>query len=476
MKKRLFRTNMLILFLALFSLMLVGVAVMVLFEDSIERSFVSMQQMKLDNNINQVSGLVTETNEKNWDEMKAQVENYGYKLAQIENGKVVKGFSGKEMEELAELLGQEKSEIFSGAEVFYHQKTTVAAKCLKDKNGKEGYILAAKFSKTKWWKSAVKSSFLTLIIAFLVAGVSAIAILLWLASFFTKKMTRVVMEPLEKLIDGAERIKEGNLTEEIVYSGEKEFENVCQTFNAMQYTILKEKEQRIKNEKARTEMVAGISHDLRTPLTSIQGYIKGVLDGVANTEEKRTRYLRTAYASTKDMNVLLQKLFDFSRMESGQMIFHKVPVEIAEYVQSYIAQKEELEEDFPVKFSFSKEKEVFSDILVDVEQVQRILDNLLENSRKYAKVTPVEIMVDVLEEEHYQIVSWKDNGQGVPEEKLDRIFEQFYRCDEARSEKGSGVGLYVVRYIMKQHGGRVEARNNHGLEVRLIFPERKKDD
>lgn len=287
MKKRLFRTNMLILFLALSSLMLVGVVVMVLFEDSIERSFVSMQQMKLDNNINQVSALISQTDNVNWNDMKQQIENYGYELAQIENGKVVKGFSGKRMEEMAELLEQEKSEMFSGTEIFYHQKTTAAAKCLKDKNGTESYILAAKFSKTKWWKSAVKSSFLTLVAAFLIVGVSAIVILLWLASFFTKKMTRMVMEPLEKLMDGAERIKAGNLTEEIVYSGEQEFENVCQTFNAMQYTILKEKEQRIKNEKARTEMVAGISHDLRTPLTSIQGYIKGVLDGIANTEEKK---------------------------------------------------------------------------------------------------------------------------------------------------------------------------------------------
>ena len=80
------------------------------------------------------------------------------------------------------------------------------------------------------------------------------------------------------------------------------------------------------------------------------------------------------------------------------MIFHKVPVEIAEYVQRYVAQKEQLEEDFPVKFSFSKEKEVFAEILVDVEQVQRILDNLLENSRKYAKVTLLEIEVSVSEE------------------------------------------------------------------------------
>ena len=87
-------------------------------------------------------------------------------------------------------------------------------------------------------------------------------------------------------------------------------------------------------------MVTGISHDLRTPLTSIRGYIKGVLDGVANTEDKRTMYLETAYESTEDMNILLQKLFDFSRMESGQMPVHMIQIDLAEYVQGFTAQKE----------------------------------------------------------------------------------------------------------------------------------------
>src|SRR5699024_2247341 len=105
--------------------------------------------------------------------------------------------------------------------------------------------------------------------------------------------------------------------EKIDYHGETEFEHVCQTFNDMQQTILDDQEQKAKTEQARTDMVTGISHDLRTPLTSIQGYIKGVLDGVADTYEKKRMYLQTAYESTKEMNVLLTKLFDFSRMESG---------------------------------------------------------------------------------------------------------------------------------------------------------------
>lgn len=187
------------------------------------------------------------------------------------------------------------------------------------------------------------------------AGAAAIAVILLLASFFTRKMNRLVMEPVEQLAAGAERIRDGNLKEEIRYEGEEEFEHVCRTFNAMQHTILEDQRQREKNEKARTDMVTGISHDLRTPLTFIRGYIKGVLDGVADTDEKRKLYLQTAYESTEDMNILLQKLFDFSRMESGQMPFHMVKVDLAEFTSAWIAQKESALNSLQVRLSFLQE-------------------------------------------------------------------------------------------------------------------------
>lgn len=88
--------------------------------------------------------------------------------------------------------------------------------------------------------------------------------------------------------------------------------------------MLEDEKCRIKNEKARIDMVTGISHDLRTPLTAIRGYIKGILDGVADTPKKKEWYLQTAYEATGEMNLLLQKLFDFSRMESGKMPFHMI--------------------------------------------------------------------------------------------------------------------------------------------------------
>ena len=305
----------------------------------------------------------------------------------------------------------------------------------------------------------------------LLIGIGAIAVILLLSAFFTRKLTRLVMEPVEKLFSGANRIQGGNLEEEIDYQGEAEFEQVCQAFNRMQRTILEDKEQRDRNERARTDMVTGISHDLRTPLTAIQGYIKGVLDNVADTPEKKEAYLKTAYEATEEMNVLLQKLFDFSRMESGQMPFYMVRVSLAEFADAYAAQKEAGADPQKLRLSFCQEGGGLAETDMDVEQVRRILDNLLENSVKYGKTLPICVWIRVEETQDAVTLDWQDNGPGVPEAERERIFERFYRCDAARSGNGSGVGLYVVRYIMERHGGTAQALPSEGgLLIRLRFP------
>lgn len=378
LKKKLFRSNMLFLFLSLLTLLLIGTAVIGAFEDTFEKKFEAIGYEKMDGDV--------------WD--------------------------------ISKDIGKE----------------------------------------------AIRDSFSVLVLVVLVVGIVAIVALLFLASLFTRRMNNLVMEPLERLVEGAKRIQAGNLEEEIVYEGQEEFERVCQAFNEMQRTILEDQKLRAQNEKARTDMVTGISHDLRTPLTSIRGYIKGVLDGIANTEEKRRLYLETAYESTGEMNSLLQKLFDFSRMESGQMPFHKVNIDLAEYVQGFVAQKEKILDPSEVQIVMEQEDEILPDVEVDVEQISRILENLLENSIKYVEKCPVEIWVRIRKSEEYLLLEWKDNGEGVPEEKIGKIFDRFYRCDEARSKKGSGVGLYVVQYIMEQHGGNVEAVNDSGLKLILRFP------
>lgn len=423
-----------------------------------------MAQAKLDGNVSRVVQFVEQIGDKDWKEMNGKIKQYGYQTAIIKDEKVVDGYNGEQMIKLAHSL---KGVLKEGTEVYYHQEATIVTKYLSNM---DGYLVAVRFPKDEWWINTLNRSFQTFLLAFFIIGICTIFVLLFLASFFTRRMNRTIMEPLEKLINGVKRIQAGNLNEEIHYQGDAEFETVCKTFNDMQRMILEDREQRVKNQRARTDMVTGISHDLRTPLTSIQGYIKGVLDGVANTEEKQRLYLKTAYESTEEMNVLLKKLFDFSRMESGQMPFHMICGDLVEYTVAYVAQKEAVLESDQVQFAFEQERELMPEIRMDVDQVRRIYDNLLENSMKYVKERPIRIQIRVFKEENYLVLEWKDNGQGVPEEKIGRIFERFYRCDESRNEKSSGVGLYVVQYIMKQHKGYANAQNADGLQIRLYFP------
>lgn len=394
------------------------------------------------------------------------MEPWGYDTAMIADGQVISGDNSGQMHDLAEYFRQEE-EGNGQVNIFTFQKATVVEKYIPEQDAR---LVAAHFPEENWLITSVTSPFSIFLAAVCVAGAVAIAVLLLLAAFFTRRMNRVVLEPVELLVDGAKRIQDGNMEEEIDYQGEAEFERVCQSFNDMQRTILENQKQREKNEKARTDMVTGISHDLRTPLTSIQGYIKGVLDGVADTKERQGKYLKTAYDSTREMNVLLQKLFEFSRIESGQMPFHMVRADLAEFTSVYIAQKEEMADPENVTFSLKVGQEAMPEINMDVEQIPRIFDNLLENSMKYAGTRPVEIEISVFATETEVVLEWNDHGNGVPEDKLPHIFERFYRCDEARKEKGSGVGLYVVNYIMEQHHGRVGAENDGGLKIRLLFP------
>ena len=157
------------------------------------------------------------------------------------------------------------------------------------------------------------------ILLFLADGVLCIAVLVIMSQIFTGNLVKHIMEPLDELAAGAKRIRENDLTEDINYSGDIEFENVCDTFNKMQKHILREQEKNRKYEKARTDMIAGISHDLRTPLTAIRGTIKGLMDGIASTPEKQDRFLETAYRRTGEMDLLLNQLFYLSNRETGNM-------------------------------------------------------------------------------------------------------------------------------------------------------------
>ena len=312
-------------------------------------------------------------------------------------------------------------------------------------------------------------------ILMLVDGIACVILLIVISQRFTKRLASHVMEPLDALAEGARRIRENDLSGEIVYEGDIEFEKVCQLFNQMQQHILEEQKKNQKYEKARTDMIAGISHDLRTPLTAVQGTIKGLLDGVVTDPKMQNRFLETAYRRTGDMDTLLNQLFYFSKIETGNMPLTLLPTDLAAFLRSYAnADRIWMEyEETTLTFQMKPDKADRQPVMVaaDREQFRRILDNLLENSRKYAGVSPLHLQISLQCTGEKAVICFQDNGHGVPEEKLPYIFDEFYRGDASRNqEKGNGLGLYIVKYLIQSMDGSVTAENRDGCLIRMELP------
>lgn len=305
---------------------------------------------------------------------------------------------------------------------------------------------------------------------FLVDGVLCILVLVGVSQIFTRNLASYIIKPLDALNEGAQRIQKNDLSTDILYVGDAEFEQVCTAFNSMQGHLLEEQEKNRKYEKARTDMIAGISHDLRTPLTAIKGTIKALLDGIAATPEKQQKFLTAAYRRTGEMDALLNQLFYVSRLETGNMPLEIKKINLTEFIDRYVCGKQEALNPKDVDIQAILQKRKFF-VMADPEQLQRILDNLIQNSLKYSEASPVHMAISLKHNAEQVILSVGDNGVGVPEDKLPHIFEEFYRGDESRNKKeGNGLGLYIVKYLTEAMGGTVRAENREGLVITMEFP------
>ena len=312
-----------------------------------------------------------------------------------------------------------------------------------------------------------KNTFISLFVA---DGIICVIGLVAISQVFTKNLSNHIMEPLDELCNGATRVKNNHLTQDISYTGDLEFERVCQSFNNMQKHILNEQEKNRKYEQARTDMIAGISHDLRTPLTAIKGSIKGLLDGVASTPEMQKKFLNTAYKRSGEMDILLNQLFYLSKLETGNMPLEMKNVNLTEYLEKYVINKKEVLNSKEVELSLNVQDNKCN-IMMDPEQMQRILDNLIENSMKYGGKTLIHINITLISYQEYISLIISDNGIGIEEDKLQHVFEEFYRGDDSRNNReGNGLGLYIVKYLVEAMKGTVQAYNENGFVIEMEFP------
>lgn len=282
---------------------------------------------------------------------------------------------------------------------------------------------------------------------------AAFFLISWL---FTRRLAQHIIPPLNELTEAAKRVEANDLTIDVMENGDWEFQQVCQAFNHMQHGIREEQQKNRSYEQARANMLVGLSHDMRTPLTAVQGTIKGVLDGVADTKEKQTSFLKIAYQRSQDMDALLEQMFFVSKLETGSIMIENESIVISEFIQNYVIKKEDQPENQAITFNVDLEPGEQS-VLANREQLERVLDNLVENSKKYAKVTDLELSFVVCSRDDGVRVIVKDNGVGVPSQQMPFLFDEFYRGDESRTgTKGNGLGLFIVKSLMQIMGGSAE--------------------
>lgn len=470
-KKRIFISNTVMVLISLLILFGIFESVFELFKDEYMNGIGLRKELA--DHVYEVQTLLIEEQKSpsTWEELGEKMYEYGFKLYVADEEQKVY-FSNVGHKEKEYIKGWEHSEFTDGQVKLYSIEDVTVVRCIVTKDGMDYHVYAANKPQKGSFLGMDRSMFEVFVIVFFITGLIAITALLLGTQLYTRLLIKRIMRPVEELKLAADRIGDGNLDMPVLYKEPDEFLEVCDTFNTMQEHLKEGIEKNAAYEKARTEMISGISHDLRTPLTSVKAFIKGILDGVAATPEKQKQYLTIAYQKACDMEALLQKLFFFSKLETGNLPFYMQRVEIGKWMEKYVTEKQlEGQAKGYVIFLQSEVSGCFADI--DDEQMKRVFNNLVENSLKYAAVDNLEINVRISKETEKIILTFSDNGMGIDAEKLPHVFEQFYRGDEARNSKndGSGLGLYVCKYIVEEHGGRITAENQDGFSVEIELPE-----
>ena len=321
---------------------------------------------------------------------------------------------------------------------------------------------------------------------------------------FLLRMDTRVLQPLSGLETAARRIAAGDFDVSVSIPHHPEMESFVNTFNSMAQSLKKNEQLKKEYEENRKDLIAGISHDLKTPVTAVLGYIDALYELAPGDRELSERYLSIIRSNTVYLNRLIDDLFLFSKLDIHKLDFNFETVVLNDYLR-------DLMEEFLLDLEEHGIHFVYNDMLpphtaarLDPKRFCRIVRNIVDNARRYNQSNGLEITVSSSLEQPASagqpsagafctssdgtsaphvpdsfMLSIADNGTGIPEEKLAHIFERFYRADAARTKytEGTGLGLAIARELVEAHGGTISARNvpSGGLVFDIRIPLKEAD-
>lgn len=307
------------------------------------------------------------------------------------------------------------------------------------------------------------------------SATSFLIIIFFTASILILWIYRSILKPLNILRIATNQIKEGDLGYSVQSDTEDEIGQLCEDFEEMRIRLKELIQDRLQYEEDIKELISNISHDLKTPLTAIKGYSEGLMDGVADTPQKQEKYLRTIFTKANDMSVLVDELAYYAKIDNNTIPYTFKDIKLCEYFDDCF---EDLGFDMEVKnikLVYDNKVDSSVQVIADVEQLKRVINNILGNSVKYLDKPDGKIIFLIRDVGEYVQIDIEDNGAGIPRADLPYVFDRFYRADASRNTKlgGSGLGLAISKKVIEDHAGKIWASSKEGVGTTISFTLKK---
>jgi len=298
-----------------------------------------------------------------------------------------------------------------------------------------------------------------------------------LAILISNMLFRIIIRqelvvPLQKIRIGMNRIRHGDYDYRIDYEEKDPMFELYDDFNEMAVETKRFAVRESQIDERRRQLLLSISHDLRSPMTSIIAYVQGLLDGIAQDEQKRLQYLEVIKAKSLEIDRMVNRLFTYAKLDSKEYILDKQPIDIGDYMRDYVmaVSREYEEKNFKIQLNLVSSAR----ILADTDMFDRICTNLIENAYKYSDKENGIMKISVKAGKYHVKITFADNGPGVNAEEISNLWDVFYRTDHARKNPGqsNGIGLAIVKKAVELMEGKVEAKNgkNGGLAIIIRIP------
>ncbi|WP_312561316.1 HAMP domain-containing sensor histidine kinase [Anaerospora sp.] len=290
---------------------------------------------------------------------------------------------------------------------------------------------------------------------------------------FLFRLEKRIFKPMEQLKQGLDEVAKGNYNIKVEYSRPNDLELLIDAFNEMTKELYEAEKLQAAYEDNRKALIANISHDLKTPITAIKGYIEALLEGNVAGESKE-KYLKTIWTNATYVNNLIDDLFLFTKLDMQKLVLQYESLPIRKFMRDLMEEYQFNFAEQNIQFCYEDMLEEEWQVNLDGKRLQQAFTNIMTNAVQHGPAAGLELKVMLYQQGQFVGIDIQDNGPGIPEDKLLFIFDRFYRIDTERPKElaGTGLGLAIAKELVEAHGGTISvvSPGRRGTRFTVLLP------